>query len=114
MSYFPQIQNAYELTAGKYQLTVGPGYIGKISIHLKGTGDKNSKDVWRVSDAGAGIPPGDTPGHIIWATFIDDPKAMSGSVIDLGWSVNEGIFLEVPAGGVCSVNFIGAKPPTVG
>ena len=114
MSYFPQFQSALELTEGQHQLSVGAGYIDKVSIHLKGT-----SKVWRISDAGAGIPPGDTPGHIIWASFFDDPKAGPGAIIEIGWHVNEGIFFEVPPGGVASVSFIGnpstgAAPPAHG
>jgi hypothetical protein len=101
MSYFPQKQSKYEVTAGEYQLKSGGGHFDKLIIHLKG---KNRTDVWRVWDA---IGPTDlTAGKIIWASYVDDPKVQAGCIIDLDWTCHEGVFLQVPEGGVCSVSWI--------
>ena|SRR5215472_2691679 len=101
MSYFPTVQHRYEITAGQHQLKEGDGFVDKLIIHLKGS-DKSK--VWRVWDSIGATD--QAVGKIIWAAFSDDPKVQPGSIIELGWTFSEGLFLEVPPDGVCSIAWI--------
>jgi len=107
MSYYPEFQTALELTAGNHQITDSAAIMGALSIHLNDRASgEDKKPVWRLSDASTGIPPGDNPGVIFFAAFVDDPRVQAGSFITFPWPCKNGIFLEVPPGGVCSVCWV--------
>ena len=97
--YFPQVQTKLEITTSA-QLKDSPGHMLKFAVHIKG---KN--DVWRIWDSANGPVPGD-PGNIVYAAQYDNPRVQEGCVVELDWNCLEGIYIEVPAGGVCSAEWI--------
>ena len=90
------VQTSHEITEST-QVSRGRGTVEKLIIHVPGTGGS-----WRVWDS---IGTTTETGSIVWAAQASNPLAVEGAIIDLGWPLSTGLYLEVPAGGVCAVSW---------
>jgi hypothetical protein len=101
VSYFPQVQTKLEVNSNQ-QLKAAPGQILKLIIHIKGKAGN-----WRIWDA-MGMTGDTTPGtgSIVFAAQHDNPRVQEACVVDLDFPCQTAIFLEVPQGGVCSVEWL--------